>query len=148
VTALLHLAYYSYNCLPGGPFEVERQIEEILDSARRKNSRNGLTGALLFNRGCFAQVLEGARDAIEITFERIMQDDRHTGVTVLAYAPIGQRVFGHWSMAFIGENARDQERFGPIAEGSGFDVTRMLGEDLCRTLLRLLREEEVVSADR
>ena len=146
MTVLHQLAYYSYNRLPGDPCEVERQIQELLDSARRKNSRRGLTGALLFNRGCFAQILEGARDAVECTFESIMQDERHTGVTVLSYGPIEERVFGHWSMAFIGRHAPDQERFGPIAEVSGFDVSRVLREDLSRALLRLLREEEMTGA--
>ena len=45
-------------------------ITQILQTSRRKNKEQNVTGALLFDSGYFAQTLEGPRLAIERTFER------------------------------------------------------------------------------
>lgn len=99
---LYSLAYFSRNCIRGTPDDVEAGIRQILASARRNNARVGVTGALLFSDGCFAQVLEGAREDIEAVFENIECDPRHSEVTILHLHPIPERSFGQWSMAFAG----------------------------------------------
>ena len=99
---LYSLAYFSRNRITGGSVELQRQILQILDSARRRNAACGVTGALLFSNGCFAQVLEGPRDDVEAVFETIQCDVRHSDVTVLHLHPVAQRSFGAWSMAFSG----------------------------------------------
>ena len=50
---------------------------DILRTSRRNNAEVGVTGALMFNGGAFAQVLEGPRRGVESTFERIQRDQRH-----------------------------------------------------------------------
>ena len=76
MTENLHrLVYYSRNCLEGTPEEISAGIRHILETSRTNNRRAAVTGALMFNRTYFAQVLEGPRDAVEATFERIQQDE-------------------------------------------------------------------------
>ena len=70
--------------------------------ARSKNLRLGVTGALLFSRGQFAQVLEGSLESVETVFEAIQLDARHRDLNVLFFQPIEKRDFGDWSMAFAG----------------------------------------------
>ena len=82
-------------------------IRGILLKSRENNRRANVSGALLFNAGCFAQVLEGSREAVEQTFERIACEARHRDITVLEAGVSGPRVFDEWSMAYAGTVADD-----------------------------------------
>ncbi|MFC7475682.1 BLUF domain-containing protein [Dankookia sp. GCM10030260] len=98
--ALFRLAYASRSIID--PARVPVEIPRILESARRSNAAQDITGALLFGADGFVQVLEGPVAAVEQTFERIQCDPRHAGVAVLEAGPVGQRDFDGWSMAFAG----------------------------------------------
>lgn len=100
--AELHtLAYFSRNALAEQD-DTTAEIERILDVARRNNHDQGITGALLYSDGCFAQVLEGPLSAVEAIFEKIELDARHRDVAILHFKPLEKRSFGEWSMAFAG----------------------------------------------
>ena len=143
---LHRLVYYSRNRVAGDADDQASEIRTILDASRANNGRAGVTGALMFNAGCFGQVLEGPRGAIEATFERIQCDPRHGDVSLLAFGPVGERSFSNWSMAFLGANGADSARYGDIAQESGFDPSRMSGDALFSTLHRLAIEEERFAA--
>jgi hypothetical protein len=136
------LVYYSRNRAASTPEGMARTIADILASSRRNNPRVAVTGALMFNAGCFAQVLEGPQTAIMHTFERIQQDERHGEVSVLSFAPVAQRAFDRWSMGFVGESIADSERYAAITRDSGYDPSRMTSDALFNTLRRLILEEE------
>jgi hypothetical protein len=136
------LVYYSRNRIVGSAEEMSATIGEILQASRRNNARAGVTGALMFNAGCFAQVLEGPKAAVEHTFERIQQDERHGDVSILAFGPVPERAFAGWSMGFVGASLQDSERYSPVAGESGYDPSRMTGDILFETLHRLVLEEE------
>ena len=106
MTSLYRVLYCSRNCIPGDADSVAAQIKTILAVSRENNAREDITGGLLFSTGCFAQVLEGRSAAVEATFERIQCDDRHNDVILLEAAPITERAFPDWSMAFTGNGAR------------------------------------------
>jgi len=72
----------------------------IVAAARTNNRRSDITGLLLFNSRRFLQVLEGPREAVEETFARIREDERHHGVVTLRTRDLSQREFGDWAMAF------------------------------------------------
>lgn len=74
-------------------------LDELIDVARRNNEQRGITGALLYTGGHFAQVLEGPEDAVRRTMASIERDPRHTAVRRLLEAPMPRRLFGLWSMA-------------------------------------------------
>jgi hypothetical protein len=136
---LYRLVYYSRNRSSG---DVGAEIEAILAASRRNNAMAGVTGALLFNSGCFGQVLEGNRRAVEATFERIQCDARHGDVSLLAFERVAARAFGNWSMAFVGNRRADAERYAAIAAASGFDASHITGDRLFEVLQRLALEEE------
>lgn len=141
---LHRLVYYSRNRMDGAPELVLQQVRSILEVSRINNERVGVTGALLFNSGCFAQVLEGGREAVEATFERIQRDERHGDVSLLSFGAVPARSFRNWSMAFVGASARDAERFGGIAGESGFDPSRLTGDRVNAMLYKLTMDEEEV----
>ncbi|MDB5713555.1 MAG: blue light sensor protein [Sphingomonadales bacterium] len=136
------LVYYSKNTVPGDASALANEITSILAASRVNNHRVGVTGALMFNVGCFAQVLEGPADAVEDIFERIQQDDRHGQVSLLAFDPVPVRAFENWSMGFVGSSISDATQYAAISQDTGFDPARMTGEALFETLHRLAMEEE------
>ena len=95
------ILYRSKNLIEGEDAKREAEITQILQTARRKNKEQNVTGALLFNSGYFAQALEGPRLAIEQIFERIQRDPRHGDVTALSSQPNGHIDFPEWSMAYV-----------------------------------------------
>jgi hypothetical protein len=142
-TGLFRLAYCSRNVIRDVHGNVEREIEHILVTARRNNAREGVTGALLYDEGCFAQVLEGPLAAVERVFERIQCDFRHSDVIVLENAPQNERLFGNWSMAHASEAAGKQSGEG-LNVARAFAVRGSLAGDQVVTYLQgvLARQEE------
>ena len=146
MTNTIHrLVYYSRNRIADTPEQLAVSIHSMLAASRRNNPRSGVTGALMFNAGCFAQVLEGPSSNVEHVFERIQQDDRHGDVSVLSFSPVSDRFFGNWSMSFAGTSVEDAARFGSIASDSGYDPSRMSGDSIFETLHRLVIEEEATT---
>ena len=140
--AMHRLVYYSRNRHAHTPEHMAATIEQILSASRRNNAKVDVTGALMFNAGCFAQVLEGPKAAVENTFERIQQDERHGDVSVLSFGPVAERAFDRWSMGFVGASALGAQVYGNVADESGYDPSRMTSDALFATLHRLVLEEE------
>ena len=130
-TPLHRLVYCSRNVIADAHDDVAREVEQILAASRRNNPRDGITGALLYGEGCFAQVLEGPLAAVERTFERIQCDFRHADVVVLEVQAVEARLFGDWSMAYGG--------------ALGAQAATRLGLDRAFTEPRSLAAEAVVA---
>lgn len=137
----MRLVYWSRNRIPGTGENLESEIAQILETSRANNSAVGVTGALMFNSGCFAQVLEGPPSAVEEVFERIQHDDRHGEVVVLECAPVGAREFAAWSMAYVGRSAGDRDLFSHIADATGFEERRIQSREIFRALKDLLVDQ-------
>jgi hypothetical protein len=138
---LYRLAYFSRNSLLGSLDQVGAEVQQILEVSRRNNQRVGVTGALLFNCSCFAQVLEGPLNAVEETFERIQRDTRHADVTVLELAMAPVREFPAWSMAFAGVLDEHRGSFASLAEAN-IQRAGAAAEGLYDLLRNLVLQEE------
>ena len=79
----------------------EDDLKLLLDRARSRNSVYGLSGMLLFHTGSFLQVLEGDDRYVDMIFQSITRDPRHTNINVLENSPITRREFEDWSMAYV-----------------------------------------------
>lgn len=143
---LHRLVYASRNRIAGGADATAAEMQAILAASRRNNVAAGVTGALIFNRGIFAQVLEGARAEVEATFERIQRDDRHGQVQVLALETVALRAFANWSMAFIGRSREGQDLFGHLGAATGFEAQRLEGERVFAIMQAIALEEEARAA--
>lgn len=76
-------------------------VDAILETARRENKSNSLTGLLIFNRNFFLQCLEGGREAVTATFCRIATDPRHGNVTLISVHQIDSREFPDFTMGYV-----------------------------------------------
>jgi hypothetical protein len=141
--SLYRLVYVSRNEIEGDEVTIQSEIEQILTKARTQNPLSNITGALLFNTGCFAQILEGLHDDIQETFERIQCDRRHSHVAVLAFEPIAERKFTNWSMAYFGTDSKVSGRFADIIKVSGFDSSKLSGDRITELLQEHLLDEEL-----
>jgi len=75
-------------------------LTAILFDARRCNTRDGITGALICRDDLFLQLLEGPEAAVEAAYGRIRADDRHLEVRELTRRWIAEdaRMFAAWAM--------------------------------------------------
>jgi predicted dinucleotide-binding enzyme len=132
------LVYFSENRLPSS--EIAQGLNSILEKSRSNNVMVGVTGALMFSVGYFVQVLEGPQAAVEATFERIQQDARHGDVQLVEFAPVAQRTFDNWSMAYAGRPEEASDEVADLAASSGFDPSRLDGDQLFERLRSRLLE--------
>jgi Sensors of blue-light using FAD len=81
------------------PFGFDNStLNNILSAARRNNAREGITGALICRADLYLQMLEGPRGAVTSRFHRIMGDDRHLDVVLIASGDVKTRLFPEWHM--------------------------------------------------
>ncbi|HMI89071.1 MAG TPA: BLUF domain-containing protein [Polyangiaceae bacterium] len=81
------------------PFS-QAELTTLLRKARINNTRLGVTGMLLYDRGSFLQVLEGEIADVRSLYEVISKDPRHERVIKLLETTVPNRSFGDWSMGF------------------------------------------------
>eukprot|EP01136_Pigoraptor_vietnamica_P001296 Opistho-1_new@27736 len=81
--------------------DCSKAIESILEASRSHNMGNGITGVLCYGGGVFLQAIEGGRAAVNVLYNHIVADPRHTGVELLHYEEITERRFGGWTMGQV-----------------------------------------------
>lgn len=94
---LVRLLYVSRAQSP----EVVNTTQSILDSARKYNIANGITGILCFGGGLYLQAVEGGRTQVNELYSHIVRDPRHRDVVLLDYQEISERRFGGWTMGQV-----------------------------------------------
>jgi hypothetical protein len=103
--AFTQVLYVSQALTPAS--QAGDEIAKILVSARRYNAAEDITGCLAYFDGCFFQVIEGEREAVERTLARITADARHTDVKVRMRREVAARSFPDWRMTGLLPEARD-----------------------------------------
>ena len=94
---------FAYVSAPTDPFS-DRDLSDLLLSARRFNAAHGVTGKLVvLEEGHrvvrFAQWVEGPRAPLDACVERILDDPRHTILDVVHHERGAARRFPSWDMA-------------------------------------------------
>ena len=77
----------------------ESALQEIMAKAEEKNKLQNITGLLVYFDGTFIQMLEGKKEDVLETFERIGDDDRHEQIIKLFFGDTDRRHFPNWKMA-------------------------------------------------
>ncbi len=98
-TGTFRLMYRSRDRIPADRRKVE--LGELFLTARSKNKKRHITGALLLSEDFFVQTLEGEETIVQTLFEQIERDPRHDSVTVLESGMVDDRVFARWAMAKV-----------------------------------------------
>lgn len=95
------------------------ELMEILKVSRVNNTRDQITGVLLYSAGSFVQLLEGEEDVVKGAYHRIMTDPRHRGIIKIAEGNLEKRNFPEWAMGFKSADRQELEEFkGFIDPGS------------------------------
>ena len=143
---LVRLLYASRSVDP-----IDRKlVDAILKRAHSYNPEHGITGILCAyeNDNVFLQALEGGRDEVNQLYNSLVEDSRHTDVTLLAYNEIDERRFASWRMGRVDMSRiniatvlrySSQPRLNPF-ELSGKTAMALL-EDLSNTAAVISRTE-------
>lgn len=83
------------------------ELVGLLELSRFNNERAGLSGMLLYCSQSFLQVLEGDPQALALTYTRIVTDERHRNLRLLAEVEVAAPMFPDWTMGF--EHVDDEE---------------------------------------
>lgn len=119
----------------------------LLAKARTANKARGITGALLYDKGIFLQVLEGPARSVDATYTAILGDKRHRDVQVLLRESIQTRLFSDWSMGHAEASLEDLDNL-PGLNGffrSGRTVYDM-GHPQIEAIIAAFRKGAVLSA--
>jgi hypothetical protein len=82
---------------------LEDDLIHILNSSRKNNKKQGITGVLIYNKGHFLQILDGSRESVNTVFhEHILKDKRHENIVTLSQGLMAKRDFVNWDMGFYG----------------------------------------------
>lgn len=91
---LIRLVYVS-RAVRDMPLE---KVLSLIAKSRTANKARDITGALLYDRGLFLQILEGPALEVERLLAAISRDQRHKDTRVLLREDITDRLFSDWSM--------------------------------------------------
>ena len=75
-------------------------LKDILNTARTFNTKNDITGCLLYYKNKFIQILEGEKNIVQELYNNISNDKRHINTILVAEGEKVERSFDNWSMAF------------------------------------------------
>ena len=108
---------------------TDEELQKILDSCKRNNPGNSITGMLLHTDRRFLQVMEGEQEEVEALYAKIKEDNRHGGVNVRHESPVAERIFSEWSMAYKDVSSKDLQYNTSISEEDKQNYQSMLDGD-------------------
>lgn len=80
---------------------TDDELNELLDVARKNNSKKNLTGLLVVKGRTFLQCLEGEKNDVLEVFEKIKNDSRHKDIfEIIEDESFDNRYFPDWSMGY------------------------------------------------
>jgi hypothetical protein len=101
-------------------------LEDILKIGRVNNTKKGITGMLCFKNKYFIQCLEGERNRVNQTYNKIRNDERHSNVVLIEYTQIEEREFKDWCMGYIPSSKMTDDiilQFSPSVEFTPYDMS-------------------------
>lgn len=83
-------------------------LNVILEESVLNNSKLEITGCLIYYNGFFIQILEGDKNNVLSTYEKIITDQRHHNIELLWENNSDKRYFEKWNMGFyVPENENE-----------------------------------------
>ncbi|GJE02896.1 BLUF domain-containing protein [Methylobacterium isbiliense] len=136
---LFRIVYKSTAAHPAEVMLGKGHVAAILDTARRRNARAGITGVLVYTGIGFLQVLEGPRREVQEVFESILVDRRHHTLSVIEMSFAEARQFPGWAMSCLGASPDLDRALNSAGQSAGLaGEPASLVELLRRTLMILV----------
>lgn len=111
----------------------------IIRGAHAGNIPHGVTGALVFLDGWFAQVLEGPSAVLDAHLARIRRDPRHEGLQVRQRERVHARVFAGQPMALRTRACLDARVIDAFGYRPGFPVAEFPADVLMEFIVQTCR---------
>jgi hypothetical protein len=89
-------------------------VTDLVELARIRNGRLGVTGAIIFTGSFFAQLIEGLTNPIDELWISIGKDPRHSGIRVVNRMEVQDRYFSGWTMAYSGPSTYMNKHIEPL----------------------------------
>ncbi len=115
-----------------------KDIEQILASSSKHNTKRHITGMLAFNGEYFLQALEGSRANVSACLEVIYKDQRHQALCIIQHREIAERDFSAWGMAYAGQSNLSRELLLRYSDNPEFVPSNLSGASAL-ALLKALR---------
>ena len=81
---------------------METALSDILNVSKRCNTRDDISGILMYYDRLFFQVLEGDKDLVVNCYARILRDPRHSSISLMWEGEAETRAFASWAMGYAG----------------------------------------------
>lgn len=134
---LMRLVYFSENQLDPAAGPILRSLRDILSTSKRNNEPSGLTGALVFDGMWFLQALEGDRQTVWKTFQRIHDDERHANVVIAEFVEVKSRLFGNWWMGLATRSANSEHIFRAFLDKGNLNPRVMSAKQMLSLMMAL-----------
>ena len=131
--SLHRLIYSSRQRLPASA-DVAAEVDAIVATSVFKNALVEVTGLLLAHEGWFVQVLEGPAQAVMTTYQRILNDPRHSECRILSAGPVPQREFSDWDMCARQIGMADAAILRTLSQRQNFDPSALPASAALRLL--------------
>jgi EAL domain-containing protein (putative c-di-GMP-specific phosphodiesterase class I) len=79
----------------------QEMITQLLVDANQKNQQLEISGLLFYDTPFFFQVIEGPEKTVQVLYEKILADIRHSNVVLLAHENIKTRQYPNLGMHFL-----------------------------------------------
>ena len=123
-------------------------LQNLLAKAKPFNEQNSITGALIYGKGSFLQVLEGPSTQVNHCYhQRIVGDKRHHNLCLLCVESVDNRLFSEWSMGLVRLDILSQEQVDLFALNSVFQpssLTPKQAKELLLTIAQVKKSAGVI----
>ena len=99
---LARVVYRSQAVAAASPSE----LQQLTAVAQARNSRESITGVMLYDDNKFFQWLEGPAEGVNRVMGSIEKDRRHRNIEILRRDTSPERIFGNWSMKLAAPGPR------------------------------------------
>jgi two-component system chemotaxis response regulator CheY len=148
--ALLRLIYFSRfgSAMPKDSSDQSDEIARIGAAAGRNNAALDVTGLLVVRDGHFIQALEGPSASVRTTYNRILLDPRHQGITIIDMGPATDRKFRSWEMSAPQLDNADIAIFETLDYNGAFDPAGLTASSSLHllTTIETIRERRLREA--
>ncbi len=143
------LAMLLYSSQATHDFELP-ELGELVTRAQRRNRHMGVTGAIFYEGGRFLQWLEGPCQSLEILYDDIGHDGRHTDIQMIESGLTNARLFADWNMHLFRKRAPFEQGLHGLSPSAPSEedevVLHGIAAELCEgrdsLLLTLFAEKE------
>ena len=125
---------------------TELDMEQLLQSARKRNKAENVTGALWLHGKYFVQTLEGQRRKVSNIFcNHICADHRHGAIDLISVNRIDTRTFHDWSMAFLGDSMSNQQLILKYSSQDKFDPSIMDQKNILPLMYKMAEKQQLTA---